>query len=162
NVNLSTNADDPAHGIYASAQKTMITSFNGDNFAVSSNGVGTAVGGGTVAGGSIIAVFFAVDTVQIFNANSYMIPGSLASNKLIPFVANMNNGETQVIPLVAGAGSTSVSGRLPPGAYLLYMTNSFGPETDDGDETTFSTGIGFITCANPLINQQPTNQSGHI
>src|SRR5262249_48125598 len=111
NVNLSTNADDPAHGIYASAQKTMITSFNGDNFAVSSNGVGTAVGGGTVAGGSIIAVFFAVDTVQIFNANSYMIPGSFASNKLISFVANMNNGETQVIPLVAGAGSTSVSGR---------------------------------------------------
>ena len=161
-VTLNSHADDAAHGAYASGQKTMLTGFDADNFHVSSNGTGSATGGATVAGGSLLAVFFAVDTVQIFNASSYMIPGSYASNRLHSFVANMNNGETQIIPLVAGAGYTTVSGRLPPGVYMLYMDNSFGPETDDGDETTFSTGIGFITCANPLINQQPTNQSSYI
>ena len=154
-------AEDVQNGIYASGQKTLNTSFTPENFAVSSNGDGTATGGGTVSGGSLVAVFFFVDTVQIYNANSYMLNGTFASNRLMSFVANMNNGETPVIPLILGPGFTSVSGRLPPGSYMFYMQNSFGPESDDGDETTFSTGVGFINCTNPLINRQPTNQTVH-
>ena len=161
-VTLNTSASDNHAGAYASAQKTLITAFNPDNFAVSSNGEGTVGGAGTVAGGSIVAVFFSIDTVQTFFANSYQLDGSYASNRLSAFIANLNNGETPVIPLVAGPGFWNVSGRLPPGIYVFYMQNSFGPENDVGDETTFSTGIGFISVTNPLINRQPTNQQVHI
>jgi len=154
---VESQAEHHASGAYSSGQTYLQTHFEESNFAVVSNGLGSATGGGTAAGGALVAAFFFIDTVQVFFANSYRIDGSYP-NRLLSFIANLNHGETPVIPLVAGPGFTSISGRLPPGAYVLYMQNSFGPESDSGDMTTFSTGIGFINCTNPLINQQPGNQ----
>lgn len=159
---VNSQASDDATGAYASGQKTLLTGFDGDNFHVSSNGDGFATGGATVSGGSIVAVFFEVDTVQTYFTQTYMLPGSYASNQLLAFVANLNSGETPVIPLVAGPGLTNVSGRLPPGGYVFYMQNSFGPESGDGDETTYSTAVGFISVTDPLIYEQPFNQTIHI
>lgn len=143
-------------GHFASAGTNLLTSFAPDQFAMSFDGNGDA-DGGTARGGALIAVFFFVERCQQYSGYSILTLGSYPSGRCVAFIANLNHGQTQVIPLVSE--SPSVLGRLSPGAYVYYVQCYYGPESGDGNAPTYATGIGFTDVPNPLIQTQPTDQT---
>lgn len=146
-------------GAYGGGRMSMRTNFTPALFEATAQGVGVAYAGGTARGGALSAVFFFVQRVQEFAAVSNLDPGTYASGVNMAFIANLEHGETTVIPLAASAGVSFSQGRLPPGAYIFYLSNRFGPEPGDGDGPLFTTSCFFNDVTNRIIQTQPARQT---
>jgi hypothetical protein len=157
---LQSSAHDNISHADASALMTISNSFSTTSLGGSSVGQGTTGNsGGTNKGGVLMYVQFVVTQTQQYHSETTLIPGSWGSSSSLVFISNLMSDQLAVVSLIGGPGSFIVDGRLPPGNYIYYYTNSYSTEGVDGTSNTLLSGVDFTDVPNPLIQQHPQSQT---
>lgn len=151
------DAQNDTTGASAFATLNLATSFIDSVFAVISSGFAAADGqGANNQGGALVFVYFVVERTQSYIGYPVYAEGNLGPRSTVAFISNSLAQDIALIPLLPGETST---GRLAPGIYFYYYTNTYGPSAGSGGPSSASSQVAFQDVATPLVTQHPTNQT---
>lgn len=149
-----TDAPNSAFGLM-----TMSFSADASGLRVFSGGASNVINDGVNKGVANLNVFFIANTVQNAAFAISLVLHNLNGNAGALLFPIDVRGDVPYRVLGANWGTTSTSGRIAPGTYLVSAWAKYDSTSLSGTAPTFSVDANFTDVTNPLVASQPAPQT---